>query len=335
MDSTLAELSALGVISEDEPAGFGIWDDLADRQSCQLSANLLGELAEVSPAVAIEVSNRALAGAFGRRGEVTETGSVTFDASVGGGGRITGRSLVSEPPTADVPLLTDLWGRPALRPRLHIGDPDWSMLWWPEWSESSGWQLRGVPRADCQVTELPRGHGFDESVFQHVALGAEAVFVEHLALGPAEVIDGFTCHGIGLVAISIATARRAVDRAREYSRNRRQGGALIGEHDAVAELLANSENSIAAAAAMLEGVLALEAGIDRLHLLWRTRAEVQPLLSRAGSDALQVFGGIGYMRDVGPERDQRDLNSLRRLGGSPTELTLRCAALDDHKRSSR
>ena len=195
--------------------------------------------------------------------------------------------------------------------------------------------MLGVPRADCRVVDLPNGHGFDESAFQHVYLGSAAVFTEQLMLGPAAVIDGFACYGIGLVAISLATARRAVDRAREYSLNRRQGGALIGEHDAVAELLANSENSIATAEAMLDRAVALEPGIDRLHLVWRMRAEVQPLLSRAGSDALQVFGGIGYMRDVGPERDQRDLNSLRRIGGSPTELTLRCAALDDHKRSSR
>ena len=129
MNSVGEELVTMGVLAEDAPAGFGIWDDIADSQCCRLSVDLLGELAAVSSAVALEVSNRALAGALQRVLGVSQRGSVAFDGSVSGGGRITGRSLVADPLSADWPLLSDLWGRPALRPRLHVGDPDWSMLW--------------------------------------------------------------------------------------------------------------------------------------------------------------------------------------------------------------
>jgi len=52
------------------------------------------------------------------------------------------------------------------------------------------------------------------------------------------------------------------------------------------------------------------------------RAEAHPLLCRAANDAMQIFGGSGYMRDTGMEKIVRDENHLRALCGSSSELSL-------------
>jgi len=49
-------------------------------------------------------------------------------------------------------------------------------------------------------------------------------------------------------------------------------------------------------------------------------------LAHGASAALQVFGGQGYMRDSGLEKALRDVNHLRLLGGSPSELRTCVAA---------
>ena len=61
---------------------------------------------------------------------------------------------------------------------------------------------------------------------------------------------------------------------------------------------------------------------------WRDRARCQVRLSEGASAALQVFGGMGYMRDNAMEKSLRDVNQLRLLGGSPPELRL-CVAYAD------
>jgi alkylation response protein AidB-like acyl-CoA dehydrogenase len=50
------------------------------------------------------------------------------------------------------------------------------------------------------------------------------------------------------------------------------------------------------------------------------RAEAHPLLCRGATDALQVFGGSGYMQDVGMEKALRDSQQLRLMGGTAGDL---------------
>ncbi|HTM84414.1 MAG TPA: acyl-CoA dehydrogenase family protein, partial [Mycobacterium sp.] len=229
----------------------------------------------------------------------------------------------------DVAVLTDAWGVPTRNyPQLVVHTNAWDHLWWPEWNTHDGWRMVRVPRTDLLLTPLRHAHGLDELTYHagHLVIGgSEPTGV----LGSEYVADGFALHGMGLLAIAASAARRAVSRARDYSLTRRQGGQVIGAHDAVAQLLARSEQSLATTRAVLDHLAGLPADLSRLQQVWRARAQLHPLLTAAGSDALQVFGGVGYMRDVGAEKDLRDLNTVRRLGGSPMELTLRCAGFDD------
>ncbi len=326
----IGQLVDLGVLTQDGEPELGVWDDLNDQESCKLSTDLISVLAARSSAVAYQVSSQALAANFARVAGLSTTGAVSFDPAVNAAGRATARALLDRPTAADTKVLQDLWGSEETRPRLHLGLRDWTTIWWPRWTSEDRWQLCAIGREDCEIEWQPHGHGLDELAFETVRLRADSADAKG-SLGAEHVIAGFTCHSLAVLTISIATARRAVDRARQYSIDRVQGGSAIGEHDAVAELLARGESAIATAQAMLARVHDTVEPIARLHLTWQVRTQAQPALARAGSDALQVFGGIGYMRDVGPEKDLRDLNTLRRIGGSPSELMLRCAAFDESR----
>jgi alkylation response protein AidB-like acyl-CoA dehydrogenase len=67
-------------------------------------------------------------------------------------------------------------------------------------------------------------------------------------------------------------------------------------------------------------------GLDRTADIALVRLAAHPALSRAANHAVQVFGGLGYMRDTGAEAVVRDCMQLRLMNGTPTELSLFVAA---------
>lgn len=329
----LQRLAEVGVLTTGDEPGYGVWDAPGDPAAARLTVEMLAAVAAISPGVAFQVHLCGISAWLDRSsGETSARPHVALDPAPGLSGRATGSALAAVPLSGnDQMVLADAWGQPtASSPRLGFGPRDWSDLWWPQWTSSRGWGLRRTPRDDLVVHELPNPHGLDEAVCQqwHVRPGAPAAGHDVPALDRTALIDAMAAHALGLVAIAVSAAQRSLDRARAYADVRRQGGEPIARHDAVAELLAHAEHAIWTARAALDRLVGLPPGLARLHQAWRARAQLHPLLTAAGSDALQVFGGIGYMRDLGAEKDQRDLNTLRRLGGSPTELTLRCAALD-------
>jgi len=107
----------------------------------------------------------------------------------------------------------------------------------------------------------------------------------------------------GTAAIARGIARRAYELALEYAQARRQGGVAIIEHEAVADMLS-------AMAVRLACRTQLAAGPDGLQI-----AASQALAAKIGAtdaavatttDAVQVFGGTGYMVETGVEKLMRD-----------------------------
>ncbi len=324
VDALLDQMGELGLLTGDGDPGLGLWDAAQDPASCRLSIAQLAILAHESPGLALAAHVRAVAGVLDRHiGVVGERSIITVEGGSGVAARPMGAALADRMISADqAGVLNDVWGPPVNRPRLLIAAGQWDALWWVQWT-GIGLQLVRTPRAELSVQPSPDSHGFDE-LEASLCLARDGG-----VLTAAPLIDAFAVHAVGLLTIAAATARRSIARARVFAATRRQGGQLIGRHDAVAQLLARAQQAVVTTDAMLDHVAGMDAGLPRLLDAWRARAQCHPLLTAAGNDALQVFGGLGYMRDVGAERDQRDLNSLRRIAGSPTELTLRCAELDE------
>jgi len=119
----------------------------------------------------------------------------------------------------------------------------------------------------------------------------------------------------GTAAIAHGIARRAYEMALEYAHDRRQGGVAIIEHDAVSDML----SAMAVRLTCWPGIVADPAGlaIEEAHPEGRTLKDTgrQALAVKIAAtdaavasttDAVQVFGGTGYMVETGIEKLMRD-----------------------------
>jgi alkylation response protein AidB-like acyl-CoA dehydrogenase len=114
--------------------------------------------------------------------------------------------------------------------------------------------------------------------------------------GARDVTSALALLRAGTAAIARGIARRAYEMALEYAQARRQGGVAIIEHDAVSDMLAAMAVRLACPPAAAAGaVQALAAKIAA------TDAAVA-----STTDAVQIFGGTGYIRETGIEKLMRD-----------------------------
>jgi alkylation response protein AidB-like acyl-CoA dehydrogenase len=108
----------------------------------------------------------------------------------------------------------------------------------------------------------------------------------------------------GCAAIARGVARRAHEMALEYAQGRIQGGVPIIEHDAVRRMLAAMSVRLSAEPAApgveLDATAALAAKIAATEEGMAT-----------STDAVQVFGGTGYMHETGVEKLMRDAKYLQ------------------------
>jgi acyl-CoA dehydrogenase len=164
---------------------------------------------------------------------------------------------------------------------------------------------------------------------EHLHLAAYEVDPGHL-LGPVDIREYLRRFWLGLCAIAVGNAAGALAMARRYAAERYQGGRLIASQPAVQLLLGAAEARLEMArGALLQAASqAPGPGLRRIALL---RARLPRQCARSVSDALQVFGGYGYMEDYRMEKRLRDALTLGALGARPDDLlrlTQRAAVVD-------
>ncbi len=112
---------------------------------------------------------------------------------------------------------------------------------------------------------------------------------------------------IGIAAQAVGMAQAAFEAARDYASERRAFGKPIAEHQAVAFRLADSATQIEAARQLVRHAAALrEAGIPCVSEASMAKLFASEIAERVCSDAIQIHGGYGYMRDYPVERIYRD-----------------------------
>lgn len=333
----VGQLVQLGVLNLDAEPACGLWDGPDDPLQRGLSLQTLRQLAACSPGLAYQVHQQALAALLAREAGVAPgDDTVVLEGWLGLGQQGLLACLGDQPLSpGQVDVLADCWSVPTPeKPRWVHALADWQFAWVPVWTAQQGWRWHRLARAELAVQETPHSHGFDELSGQRLSLrfsgvtagaGAGVGLVE-AAAARQQFITLSALYGMGLLAIAAGAARRALTMATDYAGVRRQGGRLIRAHAAVAQLLGEARQTLGLTDAALAQLEAMPLGLDALVQVWRTRAMLHPLLCTAASHAMQVLGGVGYMRDQGVEKMLRDCNQLRLLGGSPMELTL-CSAL--------
>ena len=169
-------------------------------------------------------------------------------------------------------------------------------------------------------TDAPgyRVASLEDKLGQHSSDTAQIVFEQCRV--PAENLIGEEGEGyrialsaleggrIGIAAQSVGMARAAFEAALDYAKQRESFGKPIFEHQAVQFRLAEMATQIEVARQMVWHAAALrDAGQPCLKEAAMAKLFASEMAERVCSDAIQVHGGYGYVRDFPVERIYRDV----------------------------
>ncbi|MGB5266222.1 MAG: acyl-CoA dehydrogenase family protein [Polyangiales bacterium] len=113
---------------------------------------------------------------------------------------------------------------------------------------------------------------------------------------------------IGIAAQCVGMARAALDQAVGYAKERTAFGTTISNHQAVAFRLADMATQLHAATTMvLEAAALRDAGRPCLKEACMAKLFASEAAERICSDAIQIFGGYGYSRELPVEKIYRDV----------------------------
>jgi len=112
----------------------------------------------------------------------------------------------------------------------------------------------------------------------------------------------------GVAAQAVGIAQGALEAAVEYSRQRVQFDHPISSFQAVQHMLANMAIELEAARSMVYAVAkTIDSGAkDFAEDAAMAKVFASDMAMRVTTDALQIFGGVGYMRDYPAEKMMRD-----------------------------
>lgn len=138
--------------------------------------------------------------------------------------------------------------------------------------------------------------------------------------GVAVMMSGLNVERAVLAAIPVGIMAECLDRSLEYARQREQFGKKIGRFELIQEKLANMYAQLEASRLLLYNALASVTVDKRSHRASATALTYASEAStRVALDAIQVFGGYGYMRDLPLERLARDAKLLE-IGAGTSEI---------------
>ncbi len=123
---------------------------------------------------------------------------------------------------------------------------------------------------------------------------------------------------INIGACSLGGAQRCLDEAVGYTRERRQFGSAIADFQNTQFMLADMETDLQAARALLYLAAAKVTADapDKTRFAAMAKRLATDTGSKVANDALQLFGGYGYLRDYPIERFWRDLRVHSILEGT-------------------
>lgn len=144
-------------------------------------------------------------------------------------------------------------------------------------------------------------------VFEDCRIPADCLLGEEGA-GYKMALSGLEGGRIGIASQSIGMARAAFDAALAYAKERESFGQPLFQHQAVQFRLADMATRIDVARQMVWHAAALkDAGRPCLKEAAMAKLFASEMAEQVCSDAIQVFGGYGYVNDFPVERIYRDV----------------------------
>jgi acyl-CoA dehydrogenase len=106
---------------------------------------------------------------------------------------------------------------------------------------------------------------------------------------------------------AVGVAQRALDEAVEYAKMRKQFGKAIADNQAIQFMLADMAMAIVSARALVwQAVAKVDAGKPDSMLSASAKCVATDTAMKVTVDALQIFGGYGYMKEYPMEKLMRD-----------------------------
>lgn len=135
-------------------------------------------------------------------------------------------------------------------------------------------------------------------------------------------------------SLSVGLARGCLEEAVRYAAERKSFGVPLHNHQAIQFKLADMETQIEAARLLVrQAACTHDAGRPDKELSSIAKLFASEMASRVGWDAIQIFGGAGYTKDVCVERLLRD-NKLCEIGEGSSEVQRMLIARAEFKRLS-
>ncbi|HSV81702.1 MAG TPA: acyl-CoA dehydrogenase family protein [Ramlibacter sp.] len=118
-------------------------------------------------------------------------------------------------------------------------------------------------------------------------------------------------------ARSVGKACHVLEMTAAYAADRRQFGQRIGDFQLVQQMLADSAMEINAARLMvLHAAWMIDAGLDARDWIAMVKVQASEMLGRVVDRAVQVFGGMGFCKELPIERYYRDARVYRIFDGT-------------------
>ncbi|HMA36548.1 MAG TPA: acyl-CoA dehydrogenase family protein [Chloroflexia bacterium] len=128
-------------------------------------------------------------------------------------------------------------------------------------------------------------------------------------------------YGVTLGAIAVGGAARLLDAALAFAGQRKQFGQPVGAFGAVQNVLADSATEIFAAQhAVYRAAWGIEQGRAERGAAAMAKLFATEIFYRVADRAMQVHGGMGFMKELWIERGYRDSRVFRLLGTTSEEL---------------
>ena len=328
MEALVSEAIEAGFIPDASDEPTGLWVDLDDPLGPTLSARTIETLASVNPGIAWACHVRAmpvwLARRLNRPEALDERETVVpLHGCYGLGRAALPRYLAGTELGVDDQAMLKDWLMPAQKDARRVvhAPAGFDGVLSPYFD---GEAVRWIRQPIGALDPLPVGPTLGLDEVDAVALASSDAGTPLGPENPEEARNVFAealaIQSLALVAVGLGCLRHARDLAREQAKARKQGGRSIAHHPAVQSLIGSADSAVAVVDALLDRMCDGPLRGSRVGEAFAIRAEAHPLLCRGATDALQVFGGSGYMQDVGMEKALRDSQQLRLMGGTPGDL---------------
>ncbi|MBX9649012.1 MAG: acyl-CoA dehydrogenase family protein [Xanthobacteraceae bacterium] len=134
------------------------------------------------------------------------------------------------------------------------------------------------------------------------------------------IMHNFNSERMGMAASCTAYARVCVEDAIAYAKERKTFGKPIAQHQVIRHKLVDMAQKVAASQAMLE-MLAwrLGQGESPVAEICMMKNQATQTMAFCASEAVQIFGGAGFMRGIKVERIYREVK-VNAIGGGTEEI---------------